>query len=295
MFTREHSITYFAISSSVLRFGAGICSDPSDLRLCRSMNEYRVLLIEDDDVDAFAITRELSRPGIEYFVTHVERLNDAMQELDRAEFDVILTDLTLPDAFHLESVQSLREKVPALPVIVLTGVDSERLATEALQAGAQEYIQKEIAGGKYLQRTIKHAIERQKLAVHNESLLAEVQVQEVRLEEKTDRLQSLIHSVQRFVDDVAGDLRTPLEAIRRAASTIQSGTAGAVNEEQRQELDDIRSSVDELAAVVDDMLKTRELSAGVMGTPSGGAHLPSPVEPLSKKTVNKAAKELVAG
>ena len=78
-------------------------------------------------------------------------------------FDVVLLDLMLPDAPGVRAVSELRRAAPGLPVLVLSSLDDERLAFEAVLNGAQDYLIKGQSDAGLLRRSIRHAIERQRV------------------------------------------------------------------------------------------------------------------------------------
>ena len=106
---------------------------------------FNVLLVEGDPSDA-VLTRMLlddadhQRAGT-FRVTHVQRLRDAVAHLARdGGSDVVLLDLGLPDARGMEALTGLLDAAPDLPLVVLSGLDDERLALEAVLRGAQDYL-----------------------------------------------------------------------------------------------------------------------------------------------------------
>src|SRR4051794_29518768 len=121
----------------------------------------KVLLIEDSPVDSRLLRLLLSESTTLHFeVTHVERLADALKSLGAKEFDVVLSDLTLPDSHGFETFQWLHVHVPDMPVLVLSGLDDETLAIKAVREGAQDYLVKGQVDGRTLSRAISYAIER---------------------------------------------------------------------------------------------------------------------------------------
>jgi diguanylate cyclase (GGDEF)-like protein len=123
----------------------------------------KVLLVEDNPGDA-RLTRELLAEGgpARFDVTHVERVSEALEQLARTHFDIILQDLSLPDGKGLEIVDRIQEGAPLLPIVVLSGFDDEALAVEAVQRGAQDYLVKGRGDGPLLARSIQYAIERKR-------------------------------------------------------------------------------------------------------------------------------------
>ena len=119
-----------------------------------------------------------------------------MSLLDAETFDVIVTDLGLPDSFGIETFLSLHGQYPQLPIIVLSGSDDETLALEAVQKGAQEYLVKGHINADLIERSIRYSIERQKLLSELESKLADIR----RLQrERQNMLSMFAHDIRNSV------------------------------------------------------------------------------------------------
>lgn len=124
----------------------------------------RVLLIEDSQSDADLIEIYLQQvTSTDYEVCRCESLAEMRETIASDHgFDVVLADLSLPDSYGIETCQRVQTSLPLLPIIVLTGLDDETVAMEALQAGAQDYLVKGHIDGQLLSRAIRYSIERQK-------------------------------------------------------------------------------------------------------------------------------------
>ncbi len=123
----------------------------------------KLILIEDNFGDAGLLRAALNEvAGSDFELTHVERLSQALERLKEELFDLILLDLSLPDAHGLDTVARVQQKAPALPIVVLTGLDDEELAIAAMRQGAQDYLVKgQLDSGK-LVRSMRYAIERKR-------------------------------------------------------------------------------------------------------------------------------------
>ena len=93
-------------------------------------------------------------------LTHVQYMSDAERHLAQQTTDIILLDLGLPDAQGLEAVRRARAAAPRVPLVVLTGLDDESLAAQALQEGAQDYLIKGDISTRGLLRALRYAMER---------------------------------------------------------------------------------------------------------------------------------------
>ncbi|EME70648.1 hypothetical protein H261_07071 [Paramagnetospirillum caucaseum] len=121
----------------------------------------RLLIIEDNPGDQRLIEIELADAQPTWKISGRRALGEAAKDAPFEAFDCILSDLGLPDASGIESVLQLKSWAPDKPLVVLTSLDDERMAQEAIRAGAQDYVVKSDAGLTLLPRVIRHAIERQ--------------------------------------------------------------------------------------------------------------------------------------
>ena len=139
----------------------------------------RLLLIEDNPGDARLLREMLNEQGshnIEF--THVECMSEAEKHLAECEVDIILLDLGLPDAQGLEAVRRAHAAAPRVPLVVLTALDDESLAAQALQEGAQEHLIKGQVDTRGLMRALRYAVERK---IMEEALFVETERAQVTL------------------------------------------------------------------------------------------------------------------
>lgn len=120
-----------------------------------------ILLIEDNPVDQGLVEEYLSDTHFNANkFTVVDNLKAGLSELTKGETDVILLDLSLPDSFGLKGLNSIRGKYPQLPVIILTGLQDNEVALEAIKNGAQDYLVKDKLDAYTLEKGIGYSIER---------------------------------------------------------------------------------------------------------------------------------------
>ena len=121
----------------------------------------KVLLIEDSPVDMRLIQEMLTGETDSPFAMECAgQLSEAMEQLDKTHFDVILLDLGLPDSYGLETFIRTRAQAPRVPIVVLTGQNDEELPIKAVHQGAQDYLVKGRINGSALRRCLRYAIER---------------------------------------------------------------------------------------------------------------------------------------
>ncbi|MET8116816.1 PP2C family protein-serine/threonine phosphatase [Streptomyces prasinus] len=140
---------------------------------------YRVLLIEDDPGDALLVEELLHDTGMRFALTVRTTLAEARAELDSSPIDCILLDLHLPDVSGVDAVTAVRGLAPHTAVIVLTGLSEDRAGTEAMAAGAQDYLVKGKVEADLLRRALRYAVYRSR----TERASAEAQATRLRAEE----------------------------------------------------------------------------------------------------------------
>ncbi len=122
-----------------------------------------ILLVEDNENDALLLQETLAQFGDSFHLTHATSATDAEALLHQAAFDAMLLDLSLPDTRGMETILWANRTAPRLPVIILTGMDDERMALEAVRKGAQDYILKGQSDARLLARALHYAIERKRV------------------------------------------------------------------------------------------------------------------------------------
>jgi diguanylate cyclase (GGDEF)-like protein/PAS domain S-box-containing protein len=135
-----------------------------------------VLVVEDDPDHAFLVRRGLrDRLLPEFEVVHLSTAGEATRRLLAGDVRCVVLDLSLPDAKGLEAVQAVRLAAPTVPIVVLTGTDSDELGRQALQLGAQDYLVKGQQGPEAVGRSVVFALERaeRQVAEQSQALLAE--------------------------------------------------------------------------------------------------------------------------
>ncbi len=126
--------------------------------------QISALVLEDND-DDFLLMQEVIAASelIDADVFRAERLQQALALAESAVFDVAIIDLSLPDSNGLGTFSTFHGKHPYVPAIILSGHRDHDLAFEAVKRGAQDYLFKGELSQSALIRSIRYAIERQRL------------------------------------------------------------------------------------------------------------------------------------
>ena len=102
--------------------------------------KYRILVVDDETEHADAASEALRRVG--YDVDTVYSGEDALAHISEDSYDLVVTDLKLPDATGIDILKAARSELPGTPVIVLTGYGTVESAVKSMREGALTYLEK---------------------------------------------------------------------------------------------------------------------------------------------------------
>lgn len=186
------------------------------------MKSFKILLVDDDPTSLLLLDRGLSR--LDYQVTTAGGGAEAIKLTSEEYFDVIITDLMMPDIDGVEVLKAAKSRSPQTEVLLLTASRSVKDAVEAMKNGASEYFQKPVDLGEIV--LVLQKIESVKaIAASAEQLREAMDVTEhnasetiQRLEMEIVRLSNLISSTGNILSDTK---LTPEKRIEKALDTIK--------------------------------------------------------------------------
>ena len=143
----------------------------------------KVLLVEDDQEFAGILKIRLSKetaPPLE--ITCIPTLQQALESLAEAPWDLILLDLMLPDSSGIQTFTSVHALARHTPIVIMSGLDSDSLAIDAVRKGAEDYLVKGELNSRLLLRIIHHAIDRHRIKEKLASVTGRLRETNLRLE-----------------------------------------------------------------------------------------------------------------
>jgi diguanylate cyclase (GGDEF)-like protein len=127
-------------------------------------SKTKILLVEDNPGDARLLRETFNEiTDMRFQCVWCQTLQEALENLAKDRPDVCLLDLGLPDTQGLATLQSIHKEHPDLPIVVLTVLNDETLALESLRRGAQDYLVKGTIDSSLLWRSLRYAMERQRV------------------------------------------------------------------------------------------------------------------------------------
>lgn len=212
------------------------------------MTGSHLLLIEDNPADADLIPALLADDPGQWHLLVVERLHQGIQVLQQQRVDLILADLSLPDAEGLEAVQHLQRLAPQVPIVVLTGLMDEEMGLAALRQGAQDYLIKDQLDRSLLLRAMRYALER-----------AQVQLE---LQKALQQERELNELKSRFINTICHEYRTPLTSILTSAEILESYRSQLSEQKQIQHLHRIQTAAVHLSQLLTDVVNLGQTESG---------------------------------
>ncbi|MEH1850764.1 MAG: hybrid sensor histidine kinase/response regulator [Nostoc sp.] len=230
-----------------------------------------ILLVEDSASDARLLRRIFLHADQEQWqMLHVERLSEAIDasrensasSLDNSQivsrrqrrFDLVLLDLSLPDSIGLDTLKEFRAAIPDIPVVVLTSLDDEDLAMQALAEGAQDYLVKDQITIQRLVRAIRYAIERSEI-------LNQLRESEERTLQALAKEQELNELKSNFVAMVSHEFRTPMTTIRTAVDILEYNSDKLTDDRRTKYFARIQNAINQMLHLLDEILFLSKIEA----------------------------------
>ncbi|QNA45282.1 hybrid sensor histidine kinase/response regulator [Lacibacter sediminis] len=126
-------------------------------------NNLHVLVVDDNPGDQFLISELLGETYLQ--ISAIEKavsVRDAVTLLQQKPVDIVLLDLSLPDAQGIDTFLQVNKYAKNIPVVILSGLNDLNTATDAISLGAQDFLMKGEFNEKLLEKTILYSIERKK-------------------------------------------------------------------------------------------------------------------------------------
>ncbi len=131
------------------------------------MNKPRILLVDDDTNTANGLRKILIQDGYDTLCTYTG--NDALNLIESEHFDIVITDMKLPDISGFSIIEKVKKKDVDIPVVMITAFSSLQTAIDAMKKGADDYLTKPVNIDE-LELILKKIWEKQLLVLQNREL-----------------------------------------------------------------------------------------------------------------------------
>jgi signal transduction histidine kinase/GGDEF domain-containing protein len=216
----------------------------------------KILVVDDEKEIRELLLMALSR--IAGF--HVEMAEDgaeALKKIEKDHFDLVLTDLQMPNVDGLQLISEITRSKPEILTVIMTGYGTIDSALEAMKKGASDYLTKPLNLDELTTRLRKVVEEKQRFT-NLKYLIAE-------LERTNEELRKVDGVKSEFVSVASHELRTPLSSIKNAVQLILNGKTGEVNETQIKFLSMAERNIDRLTNILNNLLDLSRIEAGKIG------------------------------
>jgi signal transduction histidine kinase len=206
----------------------------------------RVLSVEDTESDFELLLLELRRSGYTPVTRRVQTAEEMSAALDQEEWDVVISDWSMPDFSAPAAMKVLQQKGIDLPFIIISGTVGERTAVEAMRAGAHDFM-------------LKDNLTRLMPAVEREMREAKIRHERWRMQEQL-MISDRMASVGVLAAGVAHEINNPLAAVlanldlaARTTAELADLPQGERLQELKEELSDARESAERIRNIVRDL------------------------------------------
>jgi len=244
-------------------------------------SQIRILYVEDDEGLARLLQKRMMRIGLDVQIVHSGEA--AMEKMAAENFDAILLDYTLPGMDGMEVLRRIKPVDGEPPVIMLTAGGNERLAVEALQLGAEDYIIKDVSqiyldllphviNAAVMKLNLRKQNRRQQselryyvteLESRNNALMQEVQERkelEQRLREAKDKAEAANIAKSEFLANMSHEIRTPMNAVIGLANIL--ARSQPLTDRQMEFVRTLQVSAEALLELINDLLDISRIETG---------------------------------
>jgi signal transduction histidine kinase len=214
-----------------------------------SITPAQLLIVDDEAPHLKALCDTLKDQG--YVTTGFASAKEALAALNKQKFDLVLTDLLMPEMDGIDFLRAALEIDPQLVGIMMTGHGTISTAVEAMQVGALDYILKPFKLNAIVP-VLSRALAVRQLRLENAAL-------QQRVSERTAELEAANKELEAFSYSVSHDLRAPLRAVGGFAQMLRSESESHLSEREKQLLDKICSSAAQMRELIEGLLNLSRL------------------------------------
>lgn len=215
--------------------------------------ENRILVVDDEKEIRDFLFKALSQIA-GFRVELAENGEEALKKIEKEIFDLVLTDLKMPDMDGLQLVAEIAKSKPEILTVLMTGHGSIDSALEAMKRGASDYLTKPLNLEEMFVRLQKVLEEKQRFVKLRDFA--------AQLEKANQDLKRIDEMKSEFVSIASHELRTPLASIKNAVQLILQGKTGEINENQKKFLSMADRNISRLTNILNSLLDLSRIESG---------------------------------
>lgn len=252
----------------------------------------KILVVDDDQFVRDMLAVILDAEG--YTVETVENGAEAAGRFRGGScFDVIISDMNMPEMNGNELIREIRKSDEDIPIIILTGNNEISVAMEAIRSGANDYLLKDENIHDTVAHAVEKAVEKHELKRQNKQLMSDLAQKNRELEKSNAELLELNNLKNKFLGMAAHDLRNPLTSISGLSELLKGKAFGDLTVEQNEYISVINTASNDMLALVNDLLDISVIESGKLDLRIGPVSMQELLEDRIKvASVVAAAKSI---
>jgi len=215
--------------------------------------EYGILVVDDEKEIRDFLFQALTRFA-GFKVELAASAEEALQKIKAGAFDLVLTDLKMPQKDGLQLVVEIGNTNPEILTVMMTGHGTIDSVLEAMKRGVSDYITKPF--------NLKEMVVRLQKVLKEKQRFVKLKDFAAQLERANQELRRIDEMKSEFISVASHELRTPLAAIKNSVQLILSGKTGALNETQAKFLSMADRNITRLTNILNDLLNLSKIESG---------------------------------
>ena len=250
----------------------------------------RILVVDDELGIRRGCQRALGPEG--YVVETAVSLQEGLQKINAEPYDLVLLDVMMPDGQGIDLLEPIHAQDPETVAIIITGYATVEMAVEAIKRGAYDFISKPFTADLLLM-TVSQGMEKRRLTLETKRLQT-IEQEAAALAQAKEEMARLSEFKSRYTFIVAHELRAPVGGAQSLLRTLTRGFVGDLTAKQREILQRIETRLDQLLALINDLLDLAESKTMIADEPLQPVALTSILQKVVEQYTVEAEQKQIA-
>jgi two-component system sensor histidine kinase/response regulator len=242
-------------------------------------SQAMILIVDDEPGIRLGCRRALEPAG--YKVEEAESLKQGQEKIAAGLYDLILLDVMLPDGRGIDLLPAISARDPETVTVIVTGYATVEMAVKAIKQGAYDFISKPFTSDLLL-LTVQQGLEKRHLSL-SAGRVRQMENEAAELTRQKAEAERLGAFKAQYALMVAHELRAPVAGAQSLLRTLTNGLVGEFSEKQSTILGRLESRLDELLALINDLL----ILAGSKNLIEDAPLKKIPLQPVLQNTIQQ--------